>query len=189
MFGRLLIIIVSSVLSSIGLAHETRWGSKVHDYLFDLAFAKESESCRYYMKKGSRDVDAFQHQFSLSLSYQHAMRAPNQSISEARRKMIQFIENEYADAREAEEEGRLADSCFARGRALHPVGDSTSPVHEGFQVWDPYFKPWQIAQHGDTPTSKENLKALLNDPDRLMKTKFLLIKVDAAGMSGKKIIW
>ncbi|MDD5206765.1 MAG: hypothetical protein PHS17_15175 [Desulfobacterales bacterium] len=32
--------------------------------------------------------------------------------------------------------GNLGEVYFALGMALHPVMDSTSPTHEGFQWWD-----------------------------------------------------
>ena len=44
---------------------------------------------------------------------------------------------------------------MAGGQALHPVMDSTSPQHQGWQVWDPHpadvfdreSQPWQHGNH------------------------------------------
>ncbi len=163
-------------------AADLRWGTNAHEFLMDEAFSYESPACLEQLKKGSADVDAFEHQFSLELSYQHAMRAPYQSVETARTKMLAFIAQAYKDAREALARGDADTSCFQRGRGLHPIQDSTSPVHEGFQVWDPYLNPLQILDHGDQPFSKETLEALRADPPRLQRTIDLMRETDTAGM-------
>ena len=56
------------------------------------------------------------------------MRAEGQSISDAKELMSKFI-NEKANL--YIKDGNL----FALGEALHPIMDSTSPTHEGFQEW------------------------------------------------------
>jgi RHS repeat-associated protein len=61
---------------------------------------------------------------------QHAMRRPGETPQEAERRMIDFINAELNLAR------RNPVNAFVHyGRALHPIMDSTSPLHEGFQQW------------------------------------------------------
>lgn len=168
---------------SAAFADPVDWGTNAHNALFDLAFPRVSESCRDRMREGSAQVDAFKHQFSLALSYQHAMRAPFQTPAEAEALMTAFIETEYRNARAQAAQGRPAESCLSRGRALHPVQDSTSPAHEGFQVWDPYFHPWQVLEHGDQPFSKETWQALQKDRARLKRTLSLMRSTDQTGMA------
>jgi hypothetical protein len=36
-------------------------------------------------------------------------------------------------------EGLTEKAFFELGMALHPLMDSTSPAHEGFQVWEGYW--------------------------------------------------
>jgi hypothetical protein len=177
----------SSIASFPAHADPVNWGTDAHAALFDRAFPGERADCRERMREGSEQVDAFEHQFSLELSYQHAMRAPWETPEQARRLMLAFIGDEYARARASAREGRSADACISRGRALHPVMDSTSPAHEGFQVWDPYFRPWTIADHGDQPLSKENVAALQADPARLARTLRLMRDIDRAGLAGRAL--
>ena len=164
-------------------SNEVQWGTEVHHSLFRMAFPFESPTCIKQMQRGSDEVDSVSHQFEAGLSYQHAMRAPTQSVESARLQMKQFIKETYYVARRLLSNGNQAQSCFERGRALHPVQDSTSPAHEGFQVWDPIGNPSQILEHGDQPFSQETLAKLLADPDRLERTISLMRVVDANGIS------
>ncbi len=43
------------------------------------------------------------------------------------------------------------DAFFHLGRALHPIMDSTSPLHEGFQEWSINKHPFESRRHGDGP--------------------------------------
>jgi RHS repeat-associated protein len=75
-------------------------------------------------------------------SYQHAMRSPLQSKASAKAEMDKFV-REKANAarnlaiiarRECNVE-KLKQAIIFFGEAMHPVMDSTSPSHSGFQVW------------------------------------------------------
>ncbi len=83
-------------------------------------------------KEASRYVDEFQ---EANLSYLHAMRAPGQSAEEAQRLMNDFISKKVADYKRLMSEGKTDDAYFALGMAMHPIMDSTSPSHKGFQEW------------------------------------------------------
>ena len=88
-------------------------------------------------------------------SYQHAMRAPGQSVGAAAQLMRSFIDREEQAARSQAESARglialgnpsapggedyivnaMTEAIRHIGHAQHPVADSTSPTHAGFQVW------------------------------------------------------
>jgi len=107
------------------------------------------------LKKGNDIVDgvglggaAFCDAQSSANSYQHAMRAWNQSPSSAEALYNIFIQQQIYEAkREHQTALALVDdypdtakSCMERaitaiGMAQHPVADSTSPPHAGFQAW------------------------------------------------------
>jgi len=71
------------------------------------------------------------------------MRERGESVEDARIRMEAFIAHEL---RRAQQDPRNA--FFYYGRALHPIMDSTSPEHEGFQVWSPFRNPFRAARHG-----------------------------------------
>ena len=112
---------------------------------------------------GNDDVDGtgsytanFMAAQSTANSYQHAMRAPGQSVSEARALMMNFISGNEATAQQSAQFVRsllangnpseaggeytivsnMTKAVHYIGRAQHPVADMTSPLHAGFQVWD-----------------------------------------------------
>lgn len=65
-------------------------------------------------------------------AYKHAMRSPGQSAKEAEQLMNEFLNvklNEFV-TKDGDE------ALFALGEALHPIMDSTSPSHRGFQEWE-----------------------------------------------------
>lgn len=105
------------------------------------------------IQAGARSVDgdgfgpiAFMSAQSSGTSYQHAMRAPGQSVPEAKALYEQFI-NEHLTAaltiaRAARETSSAYYRCrglhaalFELGIATHPFEDDFSPAHHGFQVW------------------------------------------------------
>ena len=69
---------------------------------------------------------------------------------------------------------------FSLGEALHPVMDSTSPEHRGWQVWDPTST--QGVRHGNAWGSNEGLTALT--PERL-RENILLINETINGLTCK----
>lgn len=110
------------------------WSTRVHHSMIQHAFGdEENMECLAAMKRGSDYTDESQFQ-EPGLSYMHAMRAKGQSVSDAAKKMREFIEQNFQLARRAPD---AEQRCFYRGVALHPVMDSTSPAHSGFQQWDP----------------------------------------------------
>jgi RHS repeat-associated protein len=102
-------------------------------------------------------------------SYQHAMRALEQTAADAEKKMNAFIEDLVVKAKEKAKAANvyyqkgnkwlaldgIKTAIYYIGKAQHPVADSTSPAHEGFQIWygeNPLFSGI-AARHGlqETP--------------------------------------
>jgi hypothetical protein len=106
------------------------WSTHVHNLMIRQAFSDEDEKCLAEMMKGSREADRHQDPAD---SFIHAMRAPGQSIESARARMWDWIDSGYRTARFNNSRER---ACYFRGMALHPIMDSTSPVHRDFQEWD-----------------------------------------------------
>lgn len=96
---------------------------------------------------------------SEALSYQHAMRAPDQTVAQAEGQYNNFVNSEESDARDLErewlnpdEEATLSPAALADfAHALHAILDSTSPAHAGFQVWD--YNPIHVMQHHNAESS------------------------------------
>jgi len=99
---------------------------------------------------------------SVGLAYAHAMKDLWQTPDEARTKACQFIRKRletYQRLRASADGNMRYRAYMALGEALHPVMDSTSPAHRGWQTWNPFdFKG--VRNHGDFSQSIENLSAL-----------------------------
>lgn len=111
---------------------------------------------RDILKEGSAYADKPSFQTS-KYSHMHAMSSDAMNSDEARRRMCEFIKQTMGKARDARADG-TAHYWFYLGMALHPVMDSTSPAHEGFQKWSNSAAP----KHGNMPRSLEDLGVAKN---------------------------
>jgi len=131
------------------------------DYLPDYRWHCLKVRVFDHLKKGNDDVDGTHSRYfflgdpdfyeaqSSANSYQHAMRGPGQSTGEAMQQYAGFISSMISDAYQCAAQARLEydhglisrsvetleHAIYLIGRAQHPVADSTSPPHEGFQLW------------------------------------------------------
>ena len=80
-----------------------------------------------------------------SLSFEHAMRGPGQTVEQAEGQYNDFVSGTEEAAQNAQvqfwlnnpDSTELSDEALARfAMVLHAVVDSTSPAHAGFQLWD-----------------------------------------------------
>jgi hypothetical protein len=110
------------------------WPEDIHNEIIDSAFSDFSKTIIKYIKKGSADADSAQNQ-DLNHSYMHAMRCPGQTIAEAQMKTEKFIDKQFAKYENKLKQSKIQEAYEALGEAMHPVMDSTSPSHEGFQEW------------------------------------------------------
>jgi RHS repeat-associated protein len=133
------------------------WSPEVHNQIILAYFAgKLSPDLIQAIMDGSADVDAIYNQLPMiGNDYEHAMRAPGQSVSDAKAKACQFIKRhltEYRIALSSRRPGIKRQAYVHLGMALHTIMDSTSPVHSG-------YKEWHISdakQHGNFSSSQEN---------------------------------
>jgi hypothetical protein len=100
------------------------------------------------MVEGVGDGGGFFEAQSSGNSYQHAMRAWYESVASAEHKYNRFIQRNFDDANSNSDAaraiiGKYTDAAKWRlesaitylGKAQHPIADSTSPAHSGFQIW------------------------------------------------------
>ena len=148
------------------------WGSKPHAKIIDTAFAGWGNDFRNLIKYGSEEVDALTNQIpGVGNDFEHGMRAPGQSVADARKKYCEFIKKNMDEYRQYKDRGvRNRHRAYrALGRALHPIMDSTSPVHRGFQQWHPVDEG---VFHGNAHGSLEGLSGLT--PELLRETVDLI---------------
>ena len=112
--------------------NDGKWPTSIHERIIDLALPGLSKSERQVIKAASYEVDSKPGAQSPANSYQHGMRAPDESIDHATETAAAWINVWKTGAREAVD-WNAALKAF--GYAFHPVSDMTSPEHEGFQVW------------------------------------------------------
>jgi RHS repeat-associated protein len=122
------------------------WPEGIHDDLVDRAYPNLSREDRDAIRRGSVDADTHQ---APAESFMHAMRNgttnPAQTVENAQQQMQNYRNNELARYRSLKASAKrlsgldraqkMQEAYEALGRALHPVMDSTSPSHQGFQPW------------------------------------------------------
>jgi len=124
-----------------------KWPTNIHNRILDAAFPGLSDAQRQLLKDASYNTD-FNNRVNgrdpqaPENSFLHAMRGPGQTAAEARALMEVFIaDNEKAGAAAQSAhaakggQGLANDALTGLGNALHPVMDSSSPAHAGFQQW------------------------------------------------------
>jgi RHS repeat-associated protein len=129
------------------------WSKEAHDYFIDLVFSEAPPVIRDIIKEGSAYVDRPVLQ-GPGHAHLHAMSSESMDVDTARRNMCKFISQYLGEAEDAKRAG-TAHHWFYLGMALHPVMDSTSPAHEGFQMWRGVRRDGR--RHGPWPTSLETL--------------------------------
>lgn len=165
------------------------WTTEAHNDLIDSAFPAQWQIARRLFKEESENVDSIlRGGQNAANSYQHGMRAPNETPAQAKAKTQLWIDTLKKSAARKycrkDYEGAMRDL----GKALHAIMDSNSPVHRDING-NPL--PWkgvegmaasvalsgngavQAAKEGwDTRshTSAETLEKLNADPVRKRQT-------------------
>jgi hypothetical protein len=127
-----------------------KWPTEIHNQIIDEAFPNLTDAQRQILKDVSLEQDSIlEGGQSATLAYQHAMRAPWESVSEAQAEYEKFVSSSESQATKtqvafwAAGNTGLSDDALAKfALALHAIEDSTSPVHEGFQIWR-WWNPFQ----------------------------------------------
>ena len=165
-----------------------QWSTEVHKKIIDEAFAKCLDDHQlFWLKEASAYVDGGTFHSGAWMeryAYQHGMRAPNQSIEEAKKLADGFISGHLQAARNLAPQGCKsgagkisADALWEFGQALHTITDMTSPAHAGFQIWygppvptgltviDAY-RAYKYKQYADRHAAQETLAIYNSDPVR-----------------------
>jgi RHS repeat-associated protein len=134
-----------------------KWPTDIHNQIIDRAFPGLSVRQRDILKSSSAGMDhCIQCQME-STSFQHSMRAPDQSPAEAKQQAADFVHTEEHLAQDMQAtNGRntngnpmpssvsdIKDNSLSMfGNAAHTVADGTSPAHVDAQgnplPWNPY---------------------------------------------------
>ncbi len=141
-----------------------RWPERIHSRIIRNAFPNFPRNLQNAIERGSAHVDRDQ---SIESSYKHAMRAPGQTVEEARSQMNKFMEEKVKEYKTLMSQGKTEEAYFRLGEAMHPIMDSTSPSHEGFQVWRGLGGPRELGEgviHGgkEQVISNERLNRATN---------------------------
>ena len=95
---------------------------------------------------GHEWADGAEHQ-SAQFTFMHAMRHPGQTAVEACEQSNKFLQSIGRRAFAAKRAGRTNDALFLFAVALHTMQDSTSPSHQGFQLWSGHESAMEILHH------------------------------------------
>ena len=109
-----------------------KWPEAIHNRIIRVAFPNLPRNLQSAIERGSANVDRDQ---SVENSYKHAMSAPDQTAENARSQMNNFVEEKVKEYKTLMSQGKKEEAYSRLGEAMHPIMDSTSPSHEGFQVW------------------------------------------------------
>jgi RHS repeat-associated protein len=148
------------------------WPTPIHDQIIDEAFRTAPSNLRDAIKRGSEHADEMMFQ-SPEYNYMHAMRRRDQSVEEAGKMMEGFVKQHLNSYECNLKAGRFEDAYYELGMALHSIMDSTSPSHEGFQIWDSVlatiirggalsYKLHMNAESSITPTQMKRTVDLIN---------------------------
>jgi len=151
-----------------------KWPTEVHNKIIATAFSggkyNLSSAAIAALQRGSRDTDTRQYQ-DTAHSYMHAMTAAGQSPQDAERMMNNFITLKVSEYKSLMSQGKTDAAYESLGMAMHPIMDSTSPAHEGFQTWNsPYTHPIDALEH----KAQETVEKFNSEPQYLQKSIDLL---------------
>jgi hypothetical protein len=131
------------------------WSTAAHNLILENAFPSLTWGWQQAIENGSASVDAPWNQ-GASTAYQHAMTAPGQSPAAAQAKMCAFVQQHlqaYQNLVGNADPTAQYTAYYELGQALHPIMDSTSPAHAGWQVWG---NPWEPGWWGEWDTHGDN---------------------------------
>jgi RHS repeat-associated protein len=131
------------------------WSTAVHNQIIQERFGGGfSSGALALIVQGSASVDALQNQLPyFGHDYEHAMRSSGQSVAEAKRLTCEFIKRHMNDYRRNKDTAGWREAYRSLGKALHPIMDSTSPEHQGWQEWN-LLRDWR--HHGSFSKSRED---------------------------------
>ncbi len=137
---------------------EGLWSETDHNKIIGGAFSYLPESARISIEAGSKFADSLRFQ-SPQFSHMHALRQKGESVETASAKMYAYVSEHMKNYIDFKSAGEFEKSYFELGMALHPIMDSTSPPHTGFQIWKgvlessgyELFKHWYLERKISEP--------------------------------------
>jgi RHS repeat-associated protein len=163
------------------------WDRSVHIRIINEAFKCLNAAALEKLENANDEVDGVLNggAWLEKYSYQHGMRAPWETVDEARKKADDWINDHMAKARALSPNGcrfggnNIPGKALEKfGLALHTLMDMTSPSHAGFQVWHglPYptgitlvdlyrYRKWKKEIY-DPHAAQETLAVFNSDPVR-----------------------
>lgn len=117
---------------------EGLWRTKDHNQIINDAFTDLHEESKNQIRAGSRFADSGKFQ-KPEFNHMHAMRQKDESVENATAKMYAYVSEHMKNYIAFKNAGELEKAYFELGMALHPIMDSTSPPHAGFQLWEGVF--------------------------------------------------
>ena len=131
------------------------WSTEAHNYFIREAYPGVSPVLLQGIMEGAAHADNLLFQTCVN-SFMHAMSCDDlMPPAKARRNMERYVQAMMRNFWSQYCRGNARDAGFWLGKALHPVMDSTSPVHRGFQNWT-----WASRhKHGDMSETIEDLRA------------------------------
>jgi RHS repeat-associated protein len=157
------------------------WSPEAHNKIITAAFPNLPANLLNQIKDGSNSVDSIPNQLpGIGNAYEHAMTDKGQSAADAKKKMCKFIKQNLDYYNKYKTTRHMYSAYRALGRALHPIMDSTSPMHKDFQRWD-LFSP-DALNHGPLKYSLEDSDDL--SPSQLNDTANLIRDAERGGYCG-----
>ena len=140
------------------------WPAAVHDKFIESALGKTKDAAM--IKSDSRRFDMLT-QFNRQAPW-HAMRAPAQSVADAKAQTKQFIAGMMGAAITLESSGHHEDAMNALAKAMHAEMDKTSPAHRDANgdplPWDLY-SPSGVSAHMKLDESSQPSQREIQDMD------------------------
>jgi RHS repeat-associated protein len=155
------------------------WDTKAHNYFIDIVFSNLHPAIRDIIKNGSARADDMEFQDPLH-AHMHGMSSGKMTPAEAKKAMCKYIKDHMGQAEDAKNNND-AHYWFYLGMALHPVMDSTSPAHEGFQQWNGVMADG--SKHGPWPSSQENI-SVARQPGHTQRTTDAMRRALAGDLGG-----
>lgn len=148
------------------------WSTRAHNYFLRQMFPGIDPVMLSALEAGSAAADGMKYQDAGHV-YMHAMSSDNVSPAESRTRMCQFIKDKRALYQTYAQHGLPYSAFFEMGMALHPVMDSTSPAHRGFQPW----RYRDAGNHGGNQPGLPSMEDVDTAPKYLDETLQLMQKV------------
>lgn len=120
------------------------WSTPAHDYFLKNRFGDIDPQLFGQLMAGSQATDDWVTLFLPSFSPEHAMTPIWGDKKKAKEEMCNHAKNHMNQFKQYLNNDAQGLAYFHLGMALHPVMDSTSPLHQGMQRW-----PSNIVHHGE----------------------------------------